>query len=198
MDSFDKKYNNKYYNDAYLRANEYKKHYSNFTFLPLIKNTEIILSKNFNNKNVKILDIGCGPGHLANYLEDKGYLDYTGIDFSSQAISMAKKISSYNFYVENIYNTDKFDNNYDVIIGSEVLEHLGSDLEVIKKINKNTFCIFSLPTFGGPGHARSFKSDQEVFDRYGDFFDIVDPIISIGKREKTGLPKWLIFCGKKK
>lgn len=41
-------------------------------------------------KKAKILDVGCGSGHVAKYLEQKGFM-VTGIDFSGKMLQIAKK-----------------------------------------------------------------------------------------------------------
>lgn len=45
------------------------------------------------DKNIKILDIGCGTGQFLYYLKEKGYKNYYGIDISKQQVEFCKKIT---------------------------------------------------------------------------------------------------------
>ena len=88
-----------------------------------------------------ILDIGCGVGTLSLYLGNKGY-SVEGIDISNKAIAQAKSASllfglgnNVKFYASNIESL-KFKKRYDLIILSEVLEHLEDEEGTLGKVNK--------------------------------------------------------------
>ncbi len=71
----------------------------------------------------RILEIGCGPGQFANYLFDEVFTDYMGIDFSSEAISMAKERNPHfadRFFVDDAYTSNFFSGDYDLVIMFEV------------------------------------------------------------------------------
>src|SRR3989344_4111552 len=53
------------------------------------------------NKNDNILEIGCGNGRWIRKLENKGFKNLTGIDFSNNLIKEAKRYSKGKFYVMN-------------------------------------------------------------------------------------------------
>jgi len=119
--------------------------------------------------NIKIAELGCGPGLFAEFLYKKGYKNYWGIDFSKKCIELAKKrVPSYQFEVGNLYddNIQKRFLNYDVFISLETLEHLSNDLTVIKAIPKGKEIIFSVPNKNDPAHVRFFKSSKSVIQRY--------------------------------
>ena len=68
----------------------------------------------------KALDIGCGEGHYSIYLASKGF-DVLGIDFSGQAIKIAKKNAVKNkiqckFLKLNISNIEQLSNKFDFIL----------------------------------------------------------------------------------
>jgi 2-polyprenyl-3-methyl-5-hydroxy-6-metoxy-1,4-benzoquinol methylase len=95
--------------------------------------------KNFKkNKNLKILDIGCGWGKNLKILEKHGYTNSFGIDISTEQIEIAEKNDIKN--VKCINAIDFLKNSkekYDVILLIDVLEHIEFEesIELIKLIN---------------------------------------------------------------
>ena len=55
--------------------------------IPFIRPRKYFINKLI-KKNSKILDLGCGPGHLTKYLKTQ---DYTGLDNSRKYITLAKE-----------------------------------------------------------------------------------------------------------
>lgn len=92
-------------------------------------------------KGDKVLDLGCGNGRLYGELEksirltmrsshetntQKPGIDYLGIDFSKELISIAQnKYPELNFKVADILDTKIWDklNNFDVVVSLAVLHH---------------------------------------------------------------------------
>lgn len=73
---------------------------------------------------VRIADVGCGTGDLLNIVSQRsGSQHLVGYDFSISAIDIAaQKVPDAKFYVHDIYTP--LPDTYDVIICTEVLEHL--------------------------------------------------------------------------
>ena len=77
-------------------------------------------------KNLKVLDAGCGEGHLIEKMHSvHRYNKYYGVDITEIALKKAKKRCPY----ADFYNMDllrlKFKNEtFDVVACSEVLEHI--------------------------------------------------------------------------
>lgn len=116
-----------------------------------------------------IIDIGCGPGQFAEYLFDQGMTQYRGIDFSVEAIQMAKiRNDRYRqlFRVDNAYTTDIFDTAYNTVVLFEVLEHIEDDLKVLERIREGAQVLFSVPDFHSAGHVRWFDSEIKIIQRY--------------------------------
>jgi SAM-dependent methyltransferase len=127
-----------------------------------------------------ILDIGCGPGYNADYLEGK-YNQYTGVDYSEKFIEIAGTLHAKgNFITGNIKNLDQVcTDNYDIILGCGVLHHidnLDEALSSIRKIcNNSTIVAFIEPYNGNPvvqllrfirKHIdKSYSEDQIFFSR---------------------------------
>ncbi|HEY4324135.1 MAG TPA: class I SAM-dependent methyltransferase [Mucilaginibacter sp.] len=79
------------------------------------------------NKNRCILDLGCGNGHLVNYLLSKGYNAF-GTDASVDGITIAREVNPDRFFLQDL-STGKLpvelqSLNFDTIISTEVIEHL--------------------------------------------------------------------------
>ncbi|TAL50389.1 MAG: class I SAM-dependent methyltransferase [Chitinophagaceae bacterium] len=110
------------------------------------------------SQDMAIVDIGCGTGHLLYYLkEEYGFQKATGLDYSPEAIKVAKKLFPYfDFYEFDIYKN--WDNKYDIILCTEVLEHLlYPDLafaNILSMLNDGGSLVITVPngridTFGG-------------------------------------------------
>jgi 2-polyprenyl-3-methyl-5-hydroxy-6-metoxy-1,4-benzoquinol methylase len=71
-----------------------------------------------------ILDAGCGGGFVAFQLADKGHW-VVGVDISEKAIESCRKCIApvADFYIGNIASM-RLDKSFDVIVCSEVLEHI--------------------------------------------------------------------------
>jgi len=74
-----------------------------------------------------ILDVGCGNGAFANYLNSKGYNVY-GTDASESGINIAKRINPDRFYLQDL-STDGLPIElngikFKTILSTEVVEHL--------------------------------------------------------------------------
>jgi 2-polyprenyl-3-methyl-5-hydroxy-6-metoxy-1,4-benzoquinol methylase len=79
------------------------------------------------NRNHCILDLGCGNGHLVNYLLSQGYNVY-GTDASEDGITIARKLNPNRFFIQDL-STGKLPQElqkltFDTIISTEVIEHL--------------------------------------------------------------------------
>lgn len=77
--------------------------------------------------NTCILDLGCGNGHLANYLISLGFNAY-GTDASDLGIAIARKVHPDRFFMQDL-STDSLPEGlkgikFDTIISTEVIEHL--------------------------------------------------------------------------
>jgi len=130
-----KKYTRKtinYYNDV---ANDYFRS----SAAVVVKNKIDQFIKSLSGK--KVLDVGCGPGHDANYLRKNG-IDCIGIDLSEKMIKIAKQNFGEKFEIIDFFNL-KFKSGYfDGLWCSSVFVHvakkdLSKILENFKKVLKN-------------------------------------------------------------
>lgn len=85
-----------------------------------------------------LLDVGCGAGHLAEYLTKEKSLSVTGIDLSEVGVEKSKeRVPSGDFRVHDLSQPMPFDDaSFDFVWCSEVLEHLFSPLFALQEIRR--------------------------------------------------------------
>lgn len=152
---------------------------NNFTYRNLIS---FLGNSNIRLKNKKVLDIGCGVGTIALYLSRKG-AKVVGIDDSSIAIDIAEE-SRRTIGLNDIvfkqarFPDQKIEGSFDLVIMSEVLEHLQNDKlalnMVYHNIGNNGRLLISVPSRNAPlyrlgvlkdfdnrvGHKRRYTVDR--------------------------------------
>ncbi len=135
-------YTKDYYLSDCSGYNEFKKSYGDM-LEPRLKEVAKYLKVATGSK---ILDIGCGRGELVYFTASKG-AESTGIDYSEQAIKLAKIVrakkrkeirSRMNFYVMDAKNLNFKDSIFDIVVLTDVVEHLyDHELNIVfKKIKK--------------------------------------------------------------
>lgn len=105
------------------------------------------LLKPYLKRNIKVLDIGCYTSAILDFLPSN--IEYYGVDFDEKALEIAEnrgaKVKFVKFDEEEII----FNHQFDIIICTEVLEHLKNPyhlMEQIKRLlNKNGTVLISLP-----------------------------------------------------
>lgn len=79
------------------------------------------------HKTEKILEIGCSGGPLMRSLKNRGFTNLYGIDISHDAIDLCKARNIENVAVMDGAKTQFKNEEFDVIIASDVLEHIEDD-----------------------------------------------------------------------
>ncbi|CAN5623271.1 hypothetical protein BH23BAC4_BH23BAC4_16260 [soil metagenome] len=133
-----------------------------------------------------ILDAGCGEGYVSNLIAERNpQAKLTGIDASEGAIAYAQTNFGHagDYQVASIFELPFPDNHFDLVLCSEVLEHLDdpmSALEELKRVSRRHVLITvprepifkflndvgkTLRLCGDPGHVNFWtKQDfQDVF-----------------------------------
>lgn len=88
-----------------------------------------------------VLDVGCGPGLKAKYLNSLGF-KITGIDFSEEMITIAKKNSpSSDFQVKDITKPLGFTEKFDGVFAHAVLLHIPK--QEIKSVLQNLSAVLN-------------------------------------------------------
>lgn len=106
--------------------------------LQLLKQTTSENSHMFSGKEISLLDAGCGEGFIAEQI--KQYFpkwNITGVDGAEEAVLFAKKhVKGVSFEVGNLYSLDFPNRAFDIVVCSEVLEHLDDHELALKELNR--------------------------------------------------------------
>lgn len=154
---------------------------NNFTYRLIIEEVEKILL-GLKRGHIKILDYGCGVGTLAFYLASIGN-DVTGVDISPLSIELCNKSAremnldgKVGFSVNRDFwsKLKKVSSKFDLIVCSEVIEHVRNDIGLLKKLSRilnNEGCILlTTPSKNAPlfkmGFAKSFDKKVGHLRRY--------------------------------
>jgi 2-polyprenyl-3-methyl-5-hydroxy-6-metoxy-1,4-benzoquinol methylase len=88
-------------------------------------------------EGAKVLEVGCFLGHYCNYFSQRG-LEVTGVDISPEVIAEAQKIYPQLDLrcVGDTWPQDLQDGRYDVVIASEVIEHVLHPSDFLKCIHR--------------------------------------------------------------
>jgi ubiquinone/menaquinone biosynthesis C-methylase UbiE len=97
----------------------------------------------------KMLDVGCGEGFVTNFVKNANKsIRIDGLDVDRKKIMYAKKrFSQINFKVGSVYSIPKPDSSYDLVVATEVLEHLSDPPRAIKEMKRvsSKYLLFSVP-----------------------------------------------------
>lgn len=109
----------------------------------------VLLSEAGKLKPDSILDVGCGEGFTLERLEkaDIGK-KLEGVDFLDTAIQIGRKqFPQFTLKQGNIYALPYKDDSFDLLICSEVLEHLDHPDEALKELKRvsKKYVLFSVP-----------------------------------------------------
>ncbi|MFC1511032.1 class I SAM-dependent methyltransferase [Candidatus Margulisiibacteriota bacterium] len=163
-------------NSEHVKASEefYKRSYSNRynhwrKYYSVRKAIFQELNKAPAQKLIKILDIGCSTGWLMHLLAlefgDKFSLQFFGIDLSPSYISAAQQqyadCGKYHFQVMDANEMGFTNEEFDIVICSEVIEHMKNPVQVLNNIYRilagNGVLILTTPNEGGGVLPKSLK-----------------------------------------
>lgn len=157
-----------------------------------------------------ILDAGCGEGFTMNKLKENGIgKRIEGIEYANEAIALSKKLYP-NLVIKqaSIYDLPYKDSSFDLVICTEVLEHLDEPEKAVREMLRVTkkYLILSVPNepffllsnFLRGKNLRRFGNDIGHINHWNPFslkMYLEDQGLKI---EKVKLPfPWIIILGTK-
>lgn len=170
--------------------------------------TFIKLAKSVNPTS--ILDVGCGEGFSLNKLNENNIGEkLEGVDYSKEAISIGKKLfPNLSLKQDSIYNLPYKDNTFDIVLSTEVLEHLENPKKALREILRvsKKYILVSVPNepffmmgnFLRGKNVMQFGNDPEHIQHWT-IFSFLKLIKKHGVRIKTvRFPfPWIIILGEK-
>ena len=142
------------------------------------KNTQILLdivNDSLDNKEIKILELGCNVGRNINKFFENGFKNLFAIEINSEAISLMKKsfpntFSSTKIFESSIENKIKefSDNQFDLVFSMAVLMHIHNDsdwiFQHIARITKKNLIIMENENIKArKNFPRNYKNTFEKF-----------------------------------
>ena len=104
----------------------------------------------------RVLEIGCGRGGFAGWLERQG-ADLTAADFSEEALRQARThftASSIKWMVQDIQCLTLEDNSFDTVISCETVEHVPDPRRAIRELARvlrpGGILVLTCPNYLGP------------------------------------------------
>ena len=98
--------------------------------------------------NLKILDVGCGPGGTSIAFNAFGRV--TGIDYSTTALKIALK-RGLDVFKSTLINVPVKDESFDLITALDVIEHIQDEQQVLTEIKRmlkpDGFVVITVPAF---------------------------------------------------
>lgn len=119
-----------------------------------------------------VLDVGCGQGSLLADLRSAfPHIKLNGVDISNSAVELARlKVPDGRFWVLNI-TKEHLSEKFDLVVCSEVLEHIPEDVAVLKNLAYMTSKYLVISTVQGRmrrfeakevGHVRNYSPGELV------------------------------------
>lgn len=134
--------------------------YDNYNKLGTVsqpKSVKLLLS-HVKDRDLKIIDVGCGTGLVGTYLKAEGYNNFDGLDISDEMLEIARKRGYQKLYSGSLNKKLPIaDNVYDCVIcvGVFTHDHVSSD-------GFNELC-----RIAKPGGYLCFTINEGVFREYG-------------------------------
>ena len=97
----------------------------------------------------KVFDAGCGEGFVLSEFKNRNIdCELEGMDCSEQALNTGRELFPYlSLKQGDIYHLPYEDNSFDLVLCTEVMEHLAEPDKVLSEIIRvsGKYCLFSVP-----------------------------------------------------
>ena len=159
---------------------------------PALRNLSDVVIKLLGKQPGRVLDLGCGTGRLVADLASRGF-QVDGIDVEERAVQIGQRILARRGYAHQarLYAGDVHDpnhvvaaGNYDIVVCTEVLEHVGPWCELLRRagqlLRPGGTLIVSVPRDpqqfsvldNYAGHLRRFQDEELLAVLRPDYTDI--------------------------
>ena len=134
-----------------VSTDNYKKHTARNPIQKLLINNFFrnLLAEAKNLDPISVLDAGCGEGFtLEKFRRNNIGQELTGIDFSEAAIKIGRKLhNELTLQPGTIYHIPFKANSFDLVICTEVLEHLEHPEKALAELQRvsKKYCIITVP-----------------------------------------------------
>ncbi|MBE5757957.1 MAG: class I SAM-dependent methyltransferase [Clostridiales bacterium] len=138
---------------------------------------------------MKILEVGCGPGHFTNMIKKHfPNCEVYGVDLDSGHIEFAKEKAnqlnlSVNYSVEDVTKLPFNDETFDIVYSHTLVEHLPFEFFITdqKRVLKTDGKLIFINVDGKRKHVNNFEyNDKEINDIYNQL-EIEDDKYSVGQ-----------------
>ena len=126
-------------------------------------NTVQLIDKYIHDKNIKILDAGCGSGLAGIELKKRGYTNIHGVDFSKSMLNLIPNNIYQNVELIDLNEPLKYDDNdfgAIICVGAFTYGHVKAHAldEFIRVTNKNGYICFTI----NEGIYTEYKFDKKI------------------------------------
>jgi 2-polyprenyl-3-methyl-5-hydroxy-6-metoxy-1,4-benzoquinol methylase len=109
------------------------------------------------DRNISVLDIGCGIGSLVHVMISSGFKNIAGVDISDEMVKVAHSLGIAQVEQGDIIQyMDQHKQSYDLILGMDIIEHFTKDelvallFTVRASLKPGGFAIFRTPNADAP------------------------------------------------
>ena len=149
------------------------------------------------DRDDQVLDLGSGPGHVANHLAQQG-ARVTGIDFVASMIDLSKeKYPELDFRMANGEQLPFEDESFDAVVSNFVVHHLARPEMVFREVSRvlKPNCRIAFTVFADPEAQSTIGAFFKAFEQYsaleelphGPLFGVTDLSLYTAMLESAGL-----------
>ena len=119
------------------------------------------------SKNKHFIEVGCAEGYFCNYALKQNALSSTGVEIAEKKIKIAqKRFPKCIFKKLDIFDVETLEHKYDIVLCSEVLQHLvdyeTAILKLIEIIHPRGYLIISVPNLSNSDRHKFAKISAEM------------------------------------
>lgn len=117
-----------------MLSGNYVEQYTSAGFPPKICTLLLKEISEISKLKCQVLDVGCGKGHVGEYLKNDGFLHITGMDCSRGLLESAKETKAYETLIRAAIGESTIDechnDKYDFVLSASMINNDGWDAKV--------------------------------------------------------------------